>query len=40
LMGGEIANLFNRNKNAESWLNKLSGGVFILLGIKVALTKK
>jgi threonine/homoserine/homoserine lactone efflux protein len=40
LMGGKIANLFNRNKNAESWLNKLSGGVFILLGIKVALTKK
>jgi threonine/homoserine/homoserine lactone efflux protein len=40
LMGGKIANLFNSNKNAESRLNKTSGIVFILLGIKVAMTKK
>jgi threonine/homoserine/homoserine lactone efflux protein len=40
LMGSRVAKLFNRNKNAENWMNKTSGIVFILLGLKVALTKK
>lgn len=40
LMGSKVAVLFNKNKNTESWLNKTSGIVFILLGLKVALTKK
>jgi threonine/homoserine/homoserine lactone efflux protein len=40
VMGSKVATLFNRNKNAESWMNKTSGIVFILLGLKVALTKK
>lgn len=39
LMGGRVAKLFNRNANAENWLNKISGAVFVILGIKVALTK-
>jgi threonine/homoserine/homoserine lactone efflux protein len=39
LMGGNVAKLFNRNPNTENWLNKISGAVFIILGIKVALTK-
>lgn len=40
LMGSKVAVLFNKNKKTESWLNKTSGIVFILLGLKVALTKK
>ncbi|WP_159474885.1 LysE family transporter [Chryseobacterium sp. 18068] len=40
LMGSKVAVLFNKNKKVESWLNKTSGIVFILLGLKVALTKK
>lgn len=40
LMGSKVAILFNRNKNAEKWMNKTSGLVFILLGLKVAMTKK
>jgi threonine/homoserine/homoserine lactone efflux protein len=40
VMGSKVATLFNRNKNAESWMNKTSGIVFILLGLKVALAKK
>lgn len=40
LMGSKVAVLFNKNKNTERWLNKTSGIVFILLGLKVALTKK
>ena len=40
LMGSKVAILFNRNKNAEKWMNKTSGFVFILLGLKVAMTKK
>lgn len=40
LMGGKAAIFFNKNKNAEKWMNKTSGIVFILLGIKIALTKK
>lgn len=40
VMGSKVATLFNKNKNAESWMNKTSGIVFILLGLKVALTKK
>ncbi|ETZ21762.1 LysE family translocator [Pedobacter sp. V48] len=39
LMGGNVAKLFNRNPSTENWLNKISGAVFIILGIKVALTK-
>nr|WP_068891119.1 LysE family translocator [Pedobacter panaciterrae] len=39
LMGGSVARLFNRNANAENWLNKISGCIFVVLGIKVALTK-
>jgi threonine/homoserine/homoserine lactone efflux protein len=40
IMGSKVAVLFNQNKNAEKWMNKTSGFVFILLGLKVALTKK
>lgn len=40
LMGSKVAILFNRNKNAEKWMNKTSGLVFIILGLKVAMTKK
>lgn len=40
LMGSKIAILFNKKKNAERWMNRTSGIVFILLGLKVALTKK
>ncbi|MCW3465186.1 LysE family translocator [Chitinophaga nivalis] len=40
LMGSKAANLFNKHKHAEKWMNKTSGIVFILLGLKVALTKK
>ena len=40
LMGSKVAKLFNRNKAAESRMNKTSGIVFILLGLKVAFTKK
>ena len=40
VMCSKVATLFNRNKNAESWMNKTSGIIFILLGLKVALTKR
>lgn len=40
MMGSRVAKLFNKNKNAERWMNKASGVVFIILGLKVALTKK
>jgi threonine/homoserine/homoserine lactone efflux protein len=40
LMGSKVATLFNKNKSAENWMTKTSGIVFILLGLKVALTKK
>lgn len=40
IMGSKAALLFNSNKNAEKWMNKSSGLVFILLGLKVAFTKK
>lgn len=40
ITGSKVATIFNKNKNAESWMNKTSGVVFILLGLKVALTKK
>lgn len=40
MMGSKVATFFNKNKNTESWLNKTSGIVFIILGLKVALTKK
>jgi threonine/homoserine/homoserine lactone efflux protein len=40
VMGSKVSTLFNKNKNAEKWMNKASGIVFILLGLKVALTKK
>lgn len=40
IMGSKVATLFNKNKNVEHWMNKASGIVFILLGLKVALTKK
>lgn len=40
IMGSRVATLFNKHKNAESWLNKTSGMVFIILGLKVALTKR
>jgi threonine/homoserine/homoserine lactone efflux protein len=40
LMGSKIAILFNKKKNAERWMNRTSGIVFIILGLKVALTKK
>lgn len=40
ILGSKVSTLFNKNKNAERWMNKTSGIVFILLGLKVALTKK
>jgi threonine/homoserine/homoserine lactone efflux protein len=40
LMGSSVATLFNKNKNAESRLNKMTGIVFILLGLKIAFTKR
>lgn len=40
IMGSKVAVLFNKNRNAEKWMNKASGFVFILLGLKVALSKK
>lgn len=40
LMGSNVATLFNKNKNAESRLNKMTGIVFILLGLKIAFTKR
>jgi len=40
LMGGKIAGLFNQNKRIEHWMNKTTGVIFILLGLKVALTNK
>jgi len=40
LLGSRIAVFFNKSKRAEAIMNKTSGIVFILLGLKVALTKK
>lgn len=40
VMGSKASILFNKNKNAEKWMNKTSAFVFILLGLKVAFTKK
>lgn len=40
IMGSKVSTLFNKNKNVESRMNKISGIVFVLLGLKVALTKK
>lgn len=40
LMGSRVSTFFNKYKNAENWMNKTSGLIFILLGLKVALTKK
>ncbi len=40
LTGSNVARLFNKNKNIESWMNKTTGVIFILLGLKIALTKK
>lgn len=40
LTGSNVAQHFNKNKNIENWMNKTSGIVFILLGLKIALTKK
>ncbi|WP_131537632.1 LysE family translocator [Pedobacter nototheniae] len=40
LTGSNVARLFNKNKNIENWMNKATGVIFILLGLKIALTKK
>jgi len=40
LLGSKVAALFNRNKKAEAIMNKTTGIMFILLGLKVALSKK
>lgn len=40
LLGSRVAVLFNKSKRAEAIMNKTSGIVFILLGLKVALTRK
>lgn len=40
IMGSKVALLFNSNKNAEKWMNRSSGLIFIVLGLKVAFTKK
>lgn len=40
LLGSRVATLFNRNKKAEAIMNKTTGIVFILLGLKVALSRK
>ena len=40
LLGSRVATLFNKHQHAEKVMNKATGVVFILLGIKVALTKR
>ena len=40
LFSGIFAQKFKENPKANLWLNKFSGVVFILMGIKIALTKK
>jgi RhtB (resistance to homoserine/threonine) family protein len=40
LAGSSAANTFNKNKLFQNLINKASGVVFILLGLKIALTKK
>lgn len=40
LSGSRITMLFNKHRKAETWMNKASGVIFILLGLKVALTEK
>ncbi|MDH6253348.1 threonine/homoserine/homoserine lactone efflux protein [Chryseobacterium sp. H1D6B] len=40
LLGSKAALLFNKHKKAEAVMNKTTGIVFILLGLKVALSKK
>lgn len=40
LSGSRITMLFNKHKKAETWMNKASGIIFILLGLKVALAEK
>lgn len=40
LSGSGVTRLFNKHKSAEAWMNKASGVIFILLGLKVALAEK
>lgn len=40
LSGSGVTRLFNKYKSAENWMNKASGIIFILLGLKVALAEK
>lgn len=40
ILGSKAAVFFNRSKRAEALMNKTSGIVFILLGLKVALSKR
>jgi threonine/homoserine/homoserine lactone efflux protein len=40
LTGARVARLFTKYNHAETWMNRTAGTVFILLGLKIALTKK
>lgn len=40
ILGSKATMFFNRSKRAENLMNKASGLIFILLGLKVALTKR
>ena len=40
LFAGAFSHKLQSNPSIEMWLNKFSGAVFILMGLKVALTKK
>lgn len=40
ILGSKATMFFNKSKRAENLMNKASGLIFILLGLKVALTKR
>jgi len=40
MFSSKLSNTIRRNYMVKKWLNKTTGGIFIALGIKLALTKK
>lgn len=40
LFASKLSNKIRRNYKVKKWLDKTTGGIFIVLGIKLALTKK
>ncbi|WP_331775842.1 LysE family translocator [Sulfurospirillum sp. 1612] len=40
LVAGKLGHWFNRNKNAEGIMNKIAGGIFTLLALKLAFTNR